>query len=80
MDEWLEHLKAKNEGTKINHIYCHVLPGNASNNLWVLGFMPGLLDIHQAEFTINYLLHSQSYCKHTALILHPLTSYFLVCS
>jgi hypothetical protein len=28
----------------------------------------------------SYLLQSQSYCNHTALILHRLTSYFLVCS
>jgi hypothetical protein len=34
--------------------YCDVLPGNASNNLWVLDFMLGLLDIHQAEFTLTY--------------------------
>jgi hypothetical protein len=34
--------------------YCDVLDGNASNNLWVLDLMLGLLDIQQVEFTITY--------------------------
>jgi hypothetical protein len=35
-------------------IYCDVLPGNASNNLWILDFMLGLLVIYQPEFRLNY--------------------------
>jgi hypothetical protein len=66
-----------------NILYCDVLPGIASNNLWVLDFMLGLLNIHQAEFTINYYslnlcttVHIQL-CNHT-WNLHRLTSCILL--
>jgi hypothetical protein len=65
-------------------IYCDVLVGNVSNNLWVLHFMLGLLVIHQAEFTVTYyslnltVLHILY--RLTSCILLPLlfTSYWLV--
>jgi hypothetical protein len=38
-----------------------------------MDFMLGLLDISSGGI-YNYLLQSQSYCNHTALILHRLTS------
>jgi hypothetical protein len=54
----------------------------AGNALVICGFwifMLGLLDILSGGI-YDYLLQSESYSNHTALILHRLTSYILVCS
>jgi hypothetical protein len=55
-----------------------VLPGNASviSGFWILYL--DLLDKLFGGITINY--NTQSYCKHTALIIHRLIPYFPLCS
>jgi hypothetical protein len=39
---------------KFSLLYCDVLPGNASNNLWILDFMLCLLDKSSGGITVNY--------------------------
>jgi hypothetical protein len=36
--------------------YCGALPGNETNNLWVLDLTLGLLDIRQAELKLIIIL------------------------
>jgi hypothetical protein len=62
---------------KYMYIYCDVLASNASNNLWILDFISPFIG-YTPSGIYNYLLQSQSYCKHTALILHRLTSRILL--
>jgi hypothetical protein len=52
-------------------IHCDVLPGNASNNLWILDLMLGLLDISSGGITINDNTLNIT-LNLTALILHML--------
>jgi hypothetical protein len=40
-------------GSGIGFLYCDVLPGNTSCNLWVLDFMLGLCDTSLGGLTIN---------------------------
>jgi hypothetical protein len=56
-----------------------MLPGNASviSGFWILYL--DLFDRSSGRI-YNLLLHSQSYCNHTALIVYWLTSWILLCS
>jgi hypothetical protein len=59
----------------INHIVTYwLVTRQIISGFWILYL--DLFDIHQAGFTITY--SPQSYCKHTALILHRLTSCILL--
>jgi hypothetical protein len=59
------------------YTYCDVLAGNVSNSLWLLDFYARFIGYTPGGI-YNYLLQSQSYCNHTALILHQLTSCILL--